>query len=334
MTKDPRLALEPDDQEQALDNQPRGLAGHIRVEGRIVAKKHVDDASWSDLFIGEKISEAAHLNLAKIQRREIQFSKLWYVMYRTIPMRLQREGRRQVSRVCSGSLQICRPFRTTATSLRSPFRRRANNKCTSSLGVVASPLGMISDSLQCQTLARSVLGRDRLMQFFTGGHIEPGPGSFVRISEGVGPRKADTGRLEKVDELRKIYVAPHLDVPVGWLEEFHRLVLGVGGYYKGGVVRRRWDPEMSFRGSGAHVLSERRGTVSNSSACEWRRRYAVTLPRHGDRGHCFSNLLGGLKGGKARASALAPKKHSVIARAAARKRGVASYFVTHRSMSQ
>ena len=67
MKKDPRLALAPDAQEQALDNQRKGLAGHVRVEGRIVAKKSVADASWSDLFIGEEVSDAAHLNLAKIQ---------------------------------------------------------------------------------------------------------------------------------------------------------------------------------------------------------------------------------------------------------------------------
>ena len=65
--KDPRLALDPDDQEQVLDNQRKGLAGHVRVEGQIVAKKSPQDASWSDLFIGEQVSDAAHLNLAKIQ---------------------------------------------------------------------------------------------------------------------------------------------------------------------------------------------------------------------------------------------------------------------------
>lgn len=65
--KDPRLALEPADQEETLDSQRKGLAGSVRVEGRIVAKKSVEDASWSDLFIGEEVSDAAHLNLAKIQ---------------------------------------------------------------------------------------------------------------------------------------------------------------------------------------------------------------------------------------------------------------------------
>ena len=65
--KNPRLALNPDDQEQVLDNQRKGLAGHVRVEGQIVAKKSPQDASWSDLFIGEQVSDAAHLNLAKIQ---------------------------------------------------------------------------------------------------------------------------------------------------------------------------------------------------------------------------------------------------------------------------
>ena len=65
--KDPRLALEPDAQEEALDSQRKGLADSVRVEGRIVAKKSVEDASWSDLFIGEEVSDAAHLNLAKIQ---------------------------------------------------------------------------------------------------------------------------------------------------------------------------------------------------------------------------------------------------------------------------
>ena len=65
--KDPRLALDADDQREALDNQRKGLAGSVRVEGRIVTKKSVEDASWSDLFIGEEVSDAAHLNLAKIQ---------------------------------------------------------------------------------------------------------------------------------------------------------------------------------------------------------------------------------------------------------------------------
>ena len=65
--KDPRLALDADDQAQALDNQREGLAGQVRVEGRIVSKKSIEDARWSDLFIGEEVSNVAHLNLAKIQ---------------------------------------------------------------------------------------------------------------------------------------------------------------------------------------------------------------------------------------------------------------------------
>lgn len=65
--KDPRLALAADDQREALDNQRQGLAGRVRVEGRIVTKKSVEDASWSDLFIGEEVSNVAHLNLAKVQ---------------------------------------------------------------------------------------------------------------------------------------------------------------------------------------------------------------------------------------------------------------------------
>ena len=67
MKKDPRLALAPDDLNQALDHERKGLAQQVRVEGRIVAKKSPHDASWSDLFIGEDVSDAAHLNLAKIQ---------------------------------------------------------------------------------------------------------------------------------------------------------------------------------------------------------------------------------------------------------------------------
>ena len=65
--KDPRLAMRPDDQVQALDSQREGLAAHVRVEGRIVSKKSIEDARWSDLFIGEEVSNVAHLNLAKIQ---------------------------------------------------------------------------------------------------------------------------------------------------------------------------------------------------------------------------------------------------------------------------
>lgn len=65
--KDPNLAMRPDDQVQALDSQREGLAEHVRVEGRIVSKKSIGDARWSDLFIGEEVSNVAHLNLAKIQ---------------------------------------------------------------------------------------------------------------------------------------------------------------------------------------------------------------------------------------------------------------------------
>ena len=65
--KDPNLALRADDQAQVLDNQREGLAEHVRVEGRIVSKKSIEDARWSDLFIGEEVSNVAHLNLAKIQ---------------------------------------------------------------------------------------------------------------------------------------------------------------------------------------------------------------------------------------------------------------------------
>ena len=65
--RDPGLALGADDQAEALDNQREGLAEHVRVEGRIVSKKRIGDARWSDLFIGEEVSNVAHLNLAKIQ---------------------------------------------------------------------------------------------------------------------------------------------------------------------------------------------------------------------------------------------------------------------------
>ncbi len=65
--KDPRLALDADEQREALDSQRKGLAETVRVEGRIVVKKRVEDANWSDLFIGEEVSDVAHLNLAKIQ---------------------------------------------------------------------------------------------------------------------------------------------------------------------------------------------------------------------------------------------------------------------------
>lgn len=44
-----------------------------------MAKKSVEDASWSDLFIGEEVSDAAHLNLAKIQM--FFFTMLLLIIY-------------------------------------------------------------------------------------------------------------------------------------------------------------------------------------------------------------------------------------------------------------
>lgn len=60
-------ALEEQEKNEILENQREDLSKKVRVEGRIVSKKSVDDASWSDLFTGEEVTNVAHLDLAKIQ---------------------------------------------------------------------------------------------------------------------------------------------------------------------------------------------------------------------------------------------------------------------------
>ncbi len=59
--------LPEDEKKEILDNQRQDLSTKVRAEGRIVCKKSVDDASWSDLFTGEEVTNVAHLDLAKIQ---------------------------------------------------------------------------------------------------------------------------------------------------------------------------------------------------------------------------------------------------------------------------
>lgn len=60
-------ALEDQEKNAILENQREDLSKKVRVEGRIVSKRSVDDASWSDLFTGEEVTNVAHLDLAKIQ---------------------------------------------------------------------------------------------------------------------------------------------------------------------------------------------------------------------------------------------------------------------------
>ena len=50
-----------------LENQRENLSKKVRTEGRIVSKTSVFDASWSDLFTGEEVTNVAHLDLAKLQ---------------------------------------------------------------------------------------------------------------------------------------------------------------------------------------------------------------------------------------------------------------------------
>ena len=62
-----RSALDQQQEKDALENQREGLYDKVRTEGAIVSKKNVDDASWSDLFTGEEVTNVARLDLAKIQ---------------------------------------------------------------------------------------------------------------------------------------------------------------------------------------------------------------------------------------------------------------------------
>ena len=60
-------ALKDEKRDEILENQRDGLSKKLRTEGRIVSKMSVRDASWSDLFTGEEVTNVAHLDLAKIQ---------------------------------------------------------------------------------------------------------------------------------------------------------------------------------------------------------------------------------------------------------------------------
>ena len=60
-------ALEEQEKNEILENQRKDLSNNVTAEGRIVSKNSVDDASWSDLFTGEEVTNVAHLDLAKIQ---------------------------------------------------------------------------------------------------------------------------------------------------------------------------------------------------------------------------------------------------------------------------
>lgn len=60
-------ALDSGKEKESLDSQRVGLSDEVKVEGSIVSKKTVNDASWSDLFTGEEVTNVAHLDLAKIQ---------------------------------------------------------------------------------------------------------------------------------------------------------------------------------------------------------------------------------------------------------------------------
>lgn len=57
----------PQNVDRILDDQRAGLSEQVRREGRIVSKKNVGDASWSDLFTGEEVTNVTYLDLAKIQ---------------------------------------------------------------------------------------------------------------------------------------------------------------------------------------------------------------------------------------------------------------------------
>ena len=60
-------ALKEQEKNEILENQREDLSKKVRVEGRIISKKNVDDASWSDLFTGEEVTNLTYLDLAKIQ---------------------------------------------------------------------------------------------------------------------------------------------------------------------------------------------------------------------------------------------------------------------------
>ena len=67
MKRGQAAALGDGERDKTLENQRVGLAGEVTTEGRIVSKKSVEKARWSDLFTGEEVTNVAHLDLAKIQ---------------------------------------------------------------------------------------------------------------------------------------------------------------------------------------------------------------------------------------------------------------------------
>jgi hypothetical protein len=64
--KDPNLQLAPDRQNTLLENQGKDPAT-VTVEGQIVKNKSMQEATFADLFMGETVENANHLEVGKMQ---------------------------------------------------------------------------------------------------------------------------------------------------------------------------------------------------------------------------------------------------------------------------
>ncbi len=64
--KDPDLQLAPDRQQRLLDAQGHDPTG-VTVEGQIVKNKSIQDANFADIFMGETVENANHLDVGKLQ---------------------------------------------------------------------------------------------------------------------------------------------------------------------------------------------------------------------------------------------------------------------------
>jgi len=64
--KDPELQLSPERQARLLENQGTDPAS-VTVEGQIVKNKSIDEATFADMFMGETVANATHLDVGKMQ---------------------------------------------------------------------------------------------------------------------------------------------------------------------------------------------------------------------------------------------------------------------------
>ena len=64
--KDPQLQLAPDRQNRMLANQGQDPDA-VTVEGQIVKNKSIQEATFADMFMGETVENAGHLDVGKMQ---------------------------------------------------------------------------------------------------------------------------------------------------------------------------------------------------------------------------------------------------------------------------